>query len=109
VKEWIDNPILWYTRLHLDDRTRWTEEFSRTVSLAKAFKGDYRFITKNGRVVWIHGEAKVVRDASGRPIFVQGIGYDITERKGGAKIPRFVGISAGRRRHRQPGGAYRAG
>ena len=80
-KEWIDNPILWYLRLHPADRTRWTKEFSRTVSWAEPFKGDYRFLAKDGRVVWIHGEAKVVRDASGRPSFVQGIGYDITERK----------------------------
>lgn len=80
-KEWINNPILWYLRLHPADRTRWTAEFSRTVSWAEHFKGDYRFLAKDGRVVWIHGEAKVVRDTMGRPSFVQGIGYDITERK----------------------------
>ena len=80
-REWIDDPILWYMRLHPADRTRWTKEFSRTVSWAEHFKGDYRFLAKDGRVVWIHGEAKVVRDASGRPSFVQGIGYDVTETK----------------------------
>jgi PAS domain S-box-containing protein len=80
-REWIDNPILWYQRLHPLDRSRWNKEFSRTVSWAEPFKADYRFLAKNGRTVWIHGEAKVVRDASGRPSFVQGIGYDITEQK----------------------------
>ena len=80
-REWIDDPILWYQRLHPEDKKRWNEEFSRTVSWAEPFKADYRFLAKDGRVVWIHGEAKVVRDASGRPSFVQGIGYDITELK----------------------------
>jgi PAS domain S-box-containing protein len=80
-KEWIEDPILWYQRLHPDDKQRWNIEFSRTVSWAEPFKADYRFLAKDGRVVWIHGEAKVVRDESGRPSFVQGIGYDITERK----------------------------
>ena len=80
-REWIDDPILWYMRLHPADRGRWTKEFSRTISWAEHFKGDYRFLAKDGRVVWIHGEAKVIRDETGRPSFVQGIGYDITETK----------------------------
>ena len=80
-QEWMDNPILWYMRLHPGDRTRWTQDFSRTVSRAESFKGDYRFLAKDGRVIWIHGEAKIVRDAAGLPSFVQGIGYDVTESK----------------------------
>jgi PAS domain S-box-containing protein len=80
-REWIDDPILWYQRLHPDDKQRWNQEFSRTVSWAEPFKADYRFLAKDGSTVWIHGEAKVVRDERGQPSFVQGIGYDITELK----------------------------
>src|SRR6516165_2441224 len=29
-KEWLEDPILWYTRLHPDDRERWHQEFART-------------------------------------------------------------------------------
>jgi PAS domain S-box-containing protein len=78
--EWSENPILWYQRLHRDDRQRWNEEFSRTVSSAEPFKGDYRFLSRDGCVVWIHGEVKVLYDESGRP-FMHGMGYDITELK----------------------------
>jgi PAS domain S-box-containing protein len=78
--EWSENPILWYQRLHRDDRQRWNEEFSRTVSSAEPFRGDYRFLSRDGRVVWIHGEVKILYDESGRP-FMHGIGYDITELK----------------------------
>ena len=85
-REWIDDPILWYQRLHPDDKQRWNLEFSRTISWAEPFKADYRFLAKDGRVVWIHGEAKVVRDATGQPSFVQGIGYDITELKEAEEI-----------------------
>jgi PAS domain S-box-containing protein len=85
-REWIDDPILWYQRLHPDDKQRWNLEFSRTISWAEPFKADYRFLAKDGRVVWIHGEAKVVRDAAGQPSFVQGIGYDITELKEAEEI-----------------------
>jgi PAS domain S-box-containing protein len=78
--EWSDNPILWYQRLHPDDQQRWNEEFSRTVSSAEPFRGDYRFLARDGRIVWIHGEVKVLYDESGQP-FMHGMGYDITELK----------------------------
>ena len=78
--EWSENPVLWYQRLHPDDRQRWNEEFSRTVSSAEPFRGDYRFLARDGRIVWIHGEVKVLYDESGRQ-FMHGMGYDITELK----------------------------
>ena len=77
-EEWIEDPVLWYQRLHPEDRARWNEDFSRTILSAEPFKGDYRFLAKDGRVVWIHGEVQVLRDESGRPSFMHGIGYDIT-------------------------------
>ena len=79
VREWAEEPILWYDRLHWEDKDRWNADFSRTVAWTEPFKGDYRFLAKDGHVVWIHGEAKIVRDAFGLPLFIQGIGYDIIE------------------------------
>lgn len=87
-KEWVEDPILWYQRLHRDDRARWNEEFSLTINRAQPFKGDYRFWAKDGRVVWIHGEVTVVRDEAGRPSFLQGIGYEITELKQAEEVLR---------------------
>jgi signal transduction histidine kinase len=31
--------------------------------------------------VWVHGEARVVRDDDGRPLFIQGVAFDITDIK----------------------------
>ena len=81
VREWTESPILWYERLHWEDKERWNMDFSRTVAWTEPFKGDYRFLAKDGHMVWIHGEAKIVRDTFGRPLFIQGIGYDITAMK----------------------------
>lgn len=78
--EWTENPILWYQRLYPEDRQRWNEEFARTVAAAEPFRGDYRFIARDGRIVWIHGEAKIICDECGHP-FMHGMGYDITELK----------------------------
>ncbi|MGH7221810.1 MAG: PAS domain-containing sensor histidine kinase, partial [Gemmataceae bacterium] len=80
-QEWLANPILWYTQLHPDDRERWQTEFAQTCTSGVHFRSEYRFLARDGRVVWVHGECQVVRDNQGRPLFLQGIAYDITERK----------------------------
>jgi PAS domain S-box-containing protein len=80
-KEWLEDPILWYTRLHPDDRPRWHLEFAHTCATGEPFRSVYRFLARDGRVVWVHGEAKVVRDDDGRPLFLQGVAFDITGMK----------------------------
>ncbi len=80
-KEWLDDPILWYRQLHPDDRVRWHNEFARTCATGSHFRSEYRFLARDGKVVWVHGEAQMVRDDAGRPLFLQGIAFDITERK----------------------------
>jgi PAS domain S-box-containing protein len=80
-EEWLANPILWYRQLHPDDRVRWYEGFARTCSEGAPFRAEYRFLSRDGRVVWVHGEAQVVRGPTGEPLFLQGIAYDITEHK----------------------------
>ncbi|MBW3597432.1 MAG: PAS domain S-box protein [Planctomycetes bacterium] len=80
-KEWLEDPVLWHRQLHPDDRDRWHEEFAQTCSTGAPFNSVYRFIARDGRVVWVHGHAQVVRDGQGRPLFLQGVAFDITERR----------------------------
>ncbi len=80
VEEWLSNPVLWYSQLHPEDKSRWQEEFSRTLNAGEHFRSDYRFLARDGRTVWVHGEAKVIGDEFGRPLFLQGVAFDITDR-----------------------------
>jgi PAS domain S-box-containing protein len=77
-QEWLENPVLWHTQLHPDDRLRWHGEFANTCASGAPFKADYRFIARDGRVIWVRGEAKLVRDDKGQPLCLQGIAFDIT-------------------------------
>ena len=45
----------------------------------RPFKAEYRVYSKNGNIVWIRDEGIVIKDSEGRPIFLQGVTYDITE------------------------------
>jgi PAS domain S-box-containing protein len=87
-KEWVEDPILWYQRLHPDDQGRWNQEFARTLTTGEYFRGEYRFFAKAGHVVWIRGEITLVRDDGGRPVFLQGLGYDITDAKEAEEVLR---------------------
>jgi PAS domain S-box-containing protein len=80
-EEWLANPVLWYTQLHPADRDRWHVEFARTCSTGEPFRAEYRFLARDGRVVWVHAEAKLARDDAGRPLFLQGVAFDITALK----------------------------
>ncbi len=80
-EEWLNDPVLWHRQLHPEDRERWHRDFARTCATAEPFCAVYRFIARDGHTVWVHGEAKVVRDSAGRPLFLQGVAFDITERK----------------------------
>ena len=80
-QEWLEDPLLWYRQLHRDDKARWHGEFAQTCATGEVFRAEYRFVARDGRVVWVLGEAKVVRGEDGRPLFMQGIAFDITPMK----------------------------
>src|SRR5262249_50224726 len=46
-KEWLENPVLWYTQLHPEDRLRWHEEFARTCATGEPFRSVYRFLSRD--------------------------------------------------------------
>src|SRR5688572_4978091 len=80
-QEWLENPFLWYSQLHPDDRQIWHDEFARGVQTGGPFRAECRFLARDGRVVWVRGEARLVKDELGRPLFLQGVAFDITESK----------------------------
>lgn len=86
--EWLGDPVLWYRQLHPDDRERWHKEFALTCASGESFRSEYRFTARDGREVWVHGEATMMRDAQGVPQFLQGVAFDITERKQAEQVMR---------------------
>jgi PAS domain S-box-containing protein len=80
-EEWLREPVLWYERLHPEDRQLLDQEFARGCATGGPFRAECRFIAADGRIVWVHGEARLIRDADGFPLFLQGVAFDITETK----------------------------
>jgi len=80
-EEWIADPELWTRQLHPEDRARVVAEDDRVTASGEPFSVDYRLRRKDSRIIWVHNEAVLVRDETGRPLFWQGVVLDITERK----------------------------
>jgi PAS domain S-box-containing protein len=80
-EEWLEDPIRWYRQIHPDDKDRWSIEAAQMFLSGTALKSAYRVMARDGRVVWFHCEAKMIRRKDGRPWFIHGVGFDITELK----------------------------
>ncbi len=80
--EFVAGKPRWDQVIHPDDLPKIYESVERVRSTPNyATKSEYRIIRKDGQVRWIHELTQNICDDSGRPIFVQGALYDITERK----------------------------
>ena len=71
----------WLRMLHPDDRERVLAEELRTDETGEPYRIEYRQIARDGRVVWIHDEATLIRDEEGNALYWLGVQYDITEQK----------------------------
>ncbi len=80
-EEWLEDPIRWYQQIHPEDKQRWSIEAAQMFLSGTPLRSAYRVIARDGRVVWFHCEAKMIRRKDGRPWFIHGIGFDITELK----------------------------
>jgi len=80
-EEWLEDPIRWYQQIHPDDKDRWAVEAAEVFLTGKAIRSCYRVIARDGHVVWFQCEAKVMMHDDGRPWFIHGIAFDITELK----------------------------
>jgi PAS domain S-box-containing protein len=80
-EEWLEDPIRWYQQIHPDDKQRWSVEAAQMFLSGTPLRSSYRVIARDGRVVWFHCEAKMIRRTNGRPWFIHGIAFDITELK----------------------------
>src|ERR1700734_240122 len=80
-EEWLEDPIRWYQQIHPDDKQRWSVEAAQMFLSGAPLRCSYRVMARDGRVVWFHCEAKMIRRKNGRPWFIHGIAFDITELK----------------------------
>ena len=80
-EEWLEDPVRWYSHIHPDDKQRWSTEAAEMFLTGSSLRSAYRVVARDGRVIWFHCEAKMIRKPDGEPWFIHGVGFDITDLK----------------------------
>jgi PAS domain S-box-containing protein len=80
-EEWLEDPVRWYSHIHPEDKHRWSTEAAEMFLTGNPLRSAYRVVARDGRVIWFHCEAKMIRKESGEPWFIHGVGFDITDLK----------------------------
>jgi PAS domain S-box-containing protein len=87
-QEWTADVTLWPNTLHPADRLRVTAEWADSVRTGTTFRAEYRFLRRNGDVMWVSDESRLILDEMGRPRFWQGVIMDITARRRAQEVAR---------------------
>lgn len=75
------NDEIWDELIHPEDRDRARIEYEWFLRTGQPEAGEYRYIRPDGSVVWVRDHSAMIRDASGTPLFIQGVMTDITATK----------------------------
>jgi two-component system, cell cycle sensor histidine kinase and response regulator CckA len=79
--EWLSDPMNWMNHIHPDDREvalAAEKQFQETHEL---FQAEYRMCARDGRLLWFRDEGVSLHQTDGHALLMQGVMYDITERK----------------------------
>jgi PAS domain S-box-containing protein len=80
-EEWLTTPGLFWDVIHPDDAERVREEHLYGFANLDTFSTQYRLRAKDGRVIWVEDQIRVIHDAKGKAAQAQGFLIDITARK----------------------------
>jgi diguanylate cyclase (GGDEF)-like protein/PAS domain S-box-containing protein len=79
-EEWETDPLLFVQTLHPDDEERVLAAHAATHATRVPLQLEYRLVARDGRVVWVHDEARIIDDVNGGRPVLQGYLLDVTER-----------------------------
>ena len=79
--EWLNNPYAWRHHVHPEDIDRAWDEYQHAYGAHEPLNHEYRMIHEDGTVRWVLEQAYPIDDEHGEPWLIQGVIFDITERK----------------------------
>ena len=67
-EEWLQDPVRWYQQVHPEDKERWSVEAAQLFLTGEPLRSAYRVLARDGKVIWFHCEAKMIRRDDGQPV-----------------------------------------
>jgi PAS domain S-box-containing protein len=81
VEEWLATPNFWLNIVHEDDKEHAAHEAAEKFAGRGHGANRFRWVAKDGRVLWVEAQSVAILDEGGKPVGMRGITFDITERK----------------------------
>ena len=81
VEEWLSEPNFWLQIIHPEDRAHAKLEVQAFIENEGNIVQQFRWLAKNGSVVWVETQMVLIRDENGRPFSLRCISIDVSERK----------------------------
>jgi PAS domain S-box-containing protein len=78
--DFYENPRLWLETAHPENRPKVEEAFGALLE-AGELDIEYQVVRSDGAVRWVHNRCHIICEENGRPLRLDGIATDITERK----------------------------
>jgi PAS domain S-box-containing protein len=79
--EWSERPEAWIEAIHPVDRDEILRTYREALEERRAWAEEYRMRTRDGRTIWVRDETTFLHDQDGRPTYMQGVIWDVTERR----------------------------
>jgi PAS domain S-box-containing protein len=79
--EWLSDPMNWMNHIHPDDREIALAAEKLFQETHELFQAEYRMCARDGRLLWFRDEGVLLHETDGQGLLMQGVMYDITERK----------------------------
>jgi len=79
--EWLSDSMNWMNHIHPDDREIALAAEKLFQETHELFQAEYRMCARDGRLLWFRDEGVLLQQADGQAPLMQGVLYDITERK----------------------------
>ena len=86
-EQWLSTPNFWLKIVHPEDKERAGREAAAIFAGGKG-TSHFRWLTRDGRVLWVEAQSVAVHDENGHPIGMRGATMDITERKRSENVLR---------------------
>jgi PAS domain S-box-containing protein len=80
VEEWLATPNFWLSIVHPEDKERAAAKGYEIFMSGEPGTDEFRWITKDGRVMWVQAQSVVIKDEEGKPVGMRGVNLDITDR-----------------------------
>lgn len=80
VSEFTQDPAIWLEMIHPEDRER-AHRLLAEIAKTGRIDGEYRIMRPDGAIRWVYTRSRLIRDAKGKPLRIDGTSTDITQRK----------------------------